>query len=50
MVRRDDGTHESDGATLLASDVSDQAARHGLLQRIRDTGLTLLSVEPILDP
>lgn len=42
-------THETGGATLLEGDVADQAARHGLLQRIRDTGLTLISVEPILD-
>ena len=41
-------THESDGTTLLAGDVADQAALHGLLQRVRDTGLTLISVEPIL--
>jgi len=41
-------THEADGTTLLAGDVADQAALHGLLQRVRDTGLTLISVEPIL--
>jgi hypothetical protein len=41
--------HQSDGTTLLEGQVADQAALHGLLQRIRDTGLTLISVAPILD-
>lgn len=42
-------TRDADGTTLLEGDVADQAALHGLLQRIRDTGLTLISVAPILD-
>jgi hypothetical protein len=42
-------THEAGGTTLLEGQVADQAALHGVLQRIRDTGLTLISVEPILD-
>ena len=33
------------GATLLAGLVRDQAALHGLLNRIRDLGASLLSVE-----
>ena len=34
-----------DGITTLAGPVADQPALHGLLVRIRDLGLTLLSVE-----
>jgi hypothetical protein len=36
--------HESDGTTILVSTALDQAALHGLLQRVRDLGLTLVSV------
>lgn len=43
-------TREVDGTTLLEGDVADQAALHGLLQRVRDTGLTLISVTPIMGP
>ncbi len=35
------------GATILSGPVADQAALHGLLMRIRDLNLTLLSVERI---
>ncbi len=35
----------SDGVTLIEGPVVDQAALHGLLQKVRDTGLPLLSVE-----
>ena len=35
---------ESDGTTILRGPVADQAALHGLLQRVRDIGLPLLSV------
>jgi hypothetical protein len=35
---------ESDGTTLIAGRVVDQAALHGLLQKVRDTGLPLVSV------
>ena len=35
------------GETILTGQVADQAALHGLLIRIRDLNLTLLSVERI---
>ena len=35
---------EGDGTTLLRAVAADQPALHGLLQRIRDLGLPLLSV------
>jgi hypothetical protein len=38
---------ESDGATILAGDLADQAALHGLLAKIRDLGLPLISVQRI---
>ena len=37
----------SDGITLIEGHVVDQAALHGLLQKVRDTGLPLLSVEHV---
>jgi hypothetical protein len=36
-------TNESDGTTLIRGAVVDQAALHGLLQKVRDVGLPLLS-------
>lgn len=41
--------HEDDGTTSLAGVVSDQAELHGLLMKIRDLGVTLVSVE-VIDP
>lgn len=38
-------THEEDGTTVLTGSGLDQAALHGLLAKVRDLGLTLLSVE-----
>jgi hypothetical protein len=35
---------EEDGATLLTGPVVDQAALHGLLKKVRDLGMPLLSV------
>jgi hypothetical protein len=35
---------ESDGTTVIHGPVADQSALHGLLQRVRDTGLPLISV------
>jgi hypothetical protein len=37
-------TRGEDGSTVLRGRVGDQAALHGLLQRVRDLGLTLLEV------
>ena len=37
-------THETDGTTVLNGPVVDQAALHGLLQKVRDLGLPLVSV------
>lgn len=37
-------TREDDGTTVLRGRVDDQSALHGLIQRIRDLGLTLLEV------
>ena len=34
----------SDGTTVLRGCITDQAALHGLLQKLRDIGLPLLSV------
>ncbi len=42
-------TPEANGDTLLTGPVVDQAALHGLLRRVRDLGLPLLSVVR-LDP
>jgi hypothetical protein len=36
-----------DGTTLIRGPVADQAALHGLLARLRDLGLPLLSVSQI---
>ena len=44
-------THASDGTTVLVGPVVDQAALHGLLQKLRDLGITLISVnEDEIDP
>jgi hypothetical protein len=42
-------THGDDGTTCIAGLVSDQAQLHGLLTKVRDLGVTLISVE-CLDP
>ena len=42
-------THESGGTTIISGLVADQAALHGLLQKVRDTGLPLVSVTQV-DP
>jgi hypothetical protein len=40
-------TPQADDETLLAGPVADQAALHGLLGKIRDLGLPLLSVQRV---
>jgi hypothetical protein len=40
-------TLEEDGSTLLAGPVIDQAALHGILKKIRDLGMPLLSVHAV---
>jgi hypothetical protein len=40
-------TNESDGTTLIHGPVADQAALHGLLQKVRDVGLPLVSVTQV---
>jgi len=40
-------TLEEDGDMLLTGPVVDQAALHGLLKKVRDLGLPLISVSPI---
>lgn len=40
-------TLEDDGTTLLTGPVIDQAALHGIMRKIRDLGITLLSVNSI---
>ena len=45
-------TLEDDGNTLLTGPVADQAALHGLLKKVRDLGMSLVSVNqvPPLEP
>ena len=40
-------TLEEDGNTLLSGPVADQAALHGLLKKVRDLGMPLISVSPV---
>jgi hypothetical protein len=40
-------THGSDGTTIIHGPVADQAALHGLLQKVRDLGLSLISVNHV---
>ena len=42
-------THASDGTTILAGLVVDQAALYGVLRKVRDLGLRLLAVNQV-DP
>ena len=40
-------TLEGNGVTLLTGPLMDQAALHGLLKKVRDLGIPLLSVMPV---
>jgi len=40
-------TQEERGDTLLTGPVADQAALYGLLKKVRDLGLSLVSVSPV---
>jgi hypothetical protein len=40
-------TPEHDGTSVIRGVVVDQAALHGLLQKVRDLGITLISLAPI---
>jgi hypothetical protein len=40
-------TLQEDGDTLLTGPVVDQAALHGLLKKVRDLGMPLISVSPV---
>jgi hypothetical protein len=42
-------TQDGDGTTVIYGSVIDQAALHGLLQKVRDIGLPLVSVTRV-DP
>jgi hypothetical protein len=43
-------SHDAEGNTLLAGLLSDQAALYGLINRLRDLGLTLLAVARLPPP
>ena len=45
-----DLVQELDGTTVIRCPAVDQAALHGLLAKVRDLGLALISVTPISDP
>ena len=40
-------TSEDDGTTVLRGPVVDQAALHGLLQKLRDVGIPLISLRQV---
>ena len=44
------GTLEDNGETLLTCPVEDQAALHGLLRKVRDLGLPLISAIRVNPP
>ena len=40
-------THQDDGTTTVCGDVADQCELHGLLAKVRDLGVTLISVTSV---
>jgi len=42
-----DFTYENDGTTNLTGEIVDQSALHGLLKKVRDLGLLLISVNQV---
>ena len=40
-------TYDEQDDTILTGQVTDQAALHGLLKKVRDLGLPLISVNPV---
>ena len=42
--------HEDNGDTTLSGPVADQSALYGILMRIRDLGLVLVSVHRLTEP
>jgi hypothetical protein len=43
-------TRADDGTTTLRGPLVDQAALHGLLAKVRDLGVSLMSVEVVFGP
>jgi hypothetical protein len=43
-------TQDPDGTTVIRGEVADQAALHGLIQKVRDIGLPLVSVTSTATP
>jgi hypothetical protein len=43
-------TKDGDGTTVIRGPVVDQAALHGLLQKLRDMGVPLVSVTQVIPP
>jgi hypothetical protein len=43
-------TLAEDGDTLITGPVADQAALYGLLRKVRDLGMPLVSVSPMANP
>jgi hypothetical protein len=41
--------HNDQGETIIAGPIRDQAALHGLLTKVRDMGLFLISVKCVID-
>ena len=43
-------TPADDGTTVICGALADQAALHGILRRVRDAGLPLISITPLDTP